>query len=181
MVQGADRLTKHEVAESGVEFLLMQATEYVLHHRMKGAGGEVDDSPEAAHEARSRMEALGFDVGQRLIERVAMDVPRLDGDLEIIKYVCKEFWEAVFKKQVDALKTNHKGLFVLQDNAFRWMRYVAESGSLRKGTVDDYALFPGGLVWGALQRLGLRCTVTVDVSRPPKALFSVQVHTSVEQ
>ena len=28
--------------------------------------------------------------------------------LEIIKFMCKEFWLAVFKKQVDNLRTNHR-------------------------------------------------------------------------
>jgi hypothetical protein len=28
--------------------------------------------------------------------------------LEVIKFVCKDFWQVVFKKQVDNLKTNHR-------------------------------------------------------------------------
>lgn len=29
-------------------------------------------------------------------------------DLDIVKFVCKEFWIVLFKKQVDNLKTNHR-------------------------------------------------------------------------
>ena len=28
--------------------------------------------------------------------------------LEVIKFMCKEFWIAAFKKQVDNLRTNHR-------------------------------------------------------------------------
>jgi hypothetical protein len=28
--------------------------------------------------------------------------------LEVVKFMCKEFWIAVFKKQVDNLRTNHR-------------------------------------------------------------------------
>lgn len=32
----------------------------------------------------------------------------MDTELEIVKYICKDFWEEVFKKHIDVLKTNHK-------------------------------------------------------------------------
>lgn len=28
--------------------------------------------------------------------------------MDIIKFICKDFWQAVFRKQVDNLKTNHR-------------------------------------------------------------------------
>lgn len=35
--------------------------------------------------------------------------PRPPGDaLDAVKFVCKEFWAAAFRKQVDALRTNHR-------------------------------------------------------------------------
>ena len=40
--------------------------------------------------------------------RYSKDKPRLGDTLEIIKFLCKDFWQAVFKKQVDNLKTNHR-------------------------------------------------------------------------
>ena len=38
-----------------------------------------------------------------------------------MKAICKDFWSAVFKKQVDNLRTNHQGVYVLQDNKFRFL------------------------------------------------------------
>lgn len=47
------------------------------------------------------------------------DRPRFNDALDAIKFVCKDLWMLVFKKQVDNLKTNHRGVYVLTDNAFR--------------------------------------------------------------
>jgi hypothetical protein len=33
---------------------------------------------------------------------------RLIEQLDIIKFICKEFWKEVFNKSIDNLKTNHK-------------------------------------------------------------------------
>jgi hypothetical protein len=36
-----------------------------------------------------------------------------------MKFICKDFWTGVFRKQIDNLRTNHQGVYVLQDNCFR--------------------------------------------------------------
>ena len=33
---------------------------------------------------------------------------RFIDDLDIIKYICKEYWLDLYKKQADKLQTNHK-------------------------------------------------------------------------
>jgi len=42
-----------------------------------------------------------------------MDSLRLFSEIDIIKFICKEFWGTVFNKQVDNLKTNHQAIFKL--------------------------------------------------------------------
>ena len=71
-------------------------------------------------------------------------------------FLCKEFWQEVFKKRVDNLKTNNRGVFVLQDNAFRWSRNLHVAGpvgmdptTMRDRYLDmaaNYACFPCGVV-----------------------------------
>ncbi|XP_070079126.1 trafficking protein particle complex subunit 6A isoform X11 [Equus przewalskii] len=39
-------------------------------------------------------------------------------ELDILKFLCKDLWMAVFQKQMDSLRTNHQGTYVLQDNSF---------------------------------------------------------------
>ena len=55
-----------------------------------------------------RLESLGYRVGQGLSERFSRDRPRFTDQLDIIKFICKDLWTVVFKKQIDNLKTNHR-------------------------------------------------------------------------
>lgn len=52
---------------------------------------------------------------------------RLPDQLEIFKFICKEFWSYLFKRQVDNLKTNHRGVYVMQVNDFSWTANFANS------------------------------------------------------
>lgn len=38
--------------------------------------------------------------------------------LELVKFICKDVWISLFDKQVDNLRTNHRGVYVVSDNAF---------------------------------------------------------------
>lgn len=61
--------------------------------------------------------------------RFSRDRPRFNDTLDVIKFVCKDLWTLVFRKQVDNLKTNHRGVYVLTDNNFRpFSRMSAEAG-----------------------------------------------------
>ncbi|CAO3698814.1 unnamed protein product [Rhizopus microsporus] len=76
-----------------------------------------------------KLETLGYVVGQRLIERFTKDRLRFVDTLDVVKFICKDFWTIMFKKQIDNLKTNHRGVYVLQDNGFRWfMRMSTDVG-----------------------------------------------------
>ncbi|KAJ8769730.1 hypothetical protein K2173_005936 [Erythroxylum novogranatense] len=80
--------------------------------------------------AARRIEAIGYQVGHQLSERYTMERPRFTDHLEAIKFICKDFWSEVFKKQIDNLKTNHRGTFVLQDNGFRWLSRISVDPSI---------------------------------------------------
>ncbi|XP_033115833.1 trafficking protein particle complex subunit 6b-like [Anneissia japonica] len=67
----------------------------------------------------TKLEAMGYRVGQSLIERVLKEAPRFKDELDVMKFICKDFWSSIFKKQVDNLRTNHQGVYVLQDNKFK--------------------------------------------------------------
>ncbi|KAF8663266.1 hypothetical protein HU200_055876 [Digitaria exilis] len=133
--------------------------------------------------AARRIEAIGFQVGHQLSERYTMERPRFSDHLEAIKFICKDFWSELFKKQIDNLKTNHRGTFVLQDNRFRWLTRVSLDPSVEStdATDNDSAplgdtvaqttsmllYFPCGLIRGALTNLGISCSVSADMSNLP--------------
>lgn len=43
-----------------------------------------------------------------LRRRFSRDRPRFNDTLDVIKFVCKDLWSLVFRKQIDNLKTNHR-------------------------------------------------------------------------
>lgn len=40
--------------------------------------------------------------------RFSQDRPRFSETLDVIKFLCKDMWTLVFRKQIDNLKTNHR-------------------------------------------------------------------------
>ncbi|EFO91717.1 hypothetical protein CRE_06084 [Caenorhabditis remanei] len=58
--------------------------------------------------AETKLESIGFRVGRQLVEKVSKEAPKLVTELEIVKFICKDFWSSVFGKQVDNLRTNHQ-------------------------------------------------------------------------
>ena len=88
--------------------------------------------------------------------------------------------------QVDNLRTNHRGTFVLRDVAFRWLAKLSLDpvipGSGSEGAppsppvgelARDYLVLPCAIVRGALTHLGVECTVTADASGLPACDFTV--------
>lgn len=169
-----------EVAESCVDGLMMEMV-------MLYSGRFYSSKPDLA--AR-RIEAIGFQVGHQLSERYTMERPRFSDHLEAIKFICKDFWSELFKKQIDNLKTNHRGTFVLQDNRFRWITHLSPNASL-ESTNDSsaavaadhneaqatnmYLYFPCGIIRGALSNLGIPCAVSADISNHPACSFVVRI------
>ncbi|XP_002736776.1 trafficking protein particle complex subunit 6B-like, partial [Saccoglossus kowalevskii] len=125
----------------------------------------------------TRLEQLGYRVGQSLVERFTKDSPRFKDELDIMKFVCKDFWTTVYKKQVDNLRTNHQGVYVLQDNRFRLLIQIA-AGKQYMEYAPKYLAFPCGLIRGALSNLGMNCIVTAEVTQMPACKFQIIIQKS---
>ncbi|KAF2756151.1 transport protein particle component [Pseudovirgaria hyperparasitica] len=96
-----------------------------------GTAGSVAivDDEETREAVFYRLEMLGYRVGLGITERFSRDKPRSTDALDTIKFLCKDIWLLVFRKQIDNLKTNHRGIYVLTDNAFKPLtRMSAERG-----------------------------------------------------
>ena len=52
----------------------------------------------------------GFRVGKQLIERYTINKPLFGSDLDVIKFICKEFWNDLFRKQVSLFPNKHSSL-----------------------------------------------------------------------
>ncbi|XP_042236542.1 trafficking protein particle complex subunit 6b-like isoform X3 [Homarus americanus] len=125
-------------------------------------------------EAISKLEHMGFATGYRLVERLTRESGRYKDELDIMKYICKDLWVTVYKKQIDNLRTNHQGVYVLHDNRFRFLSHMA-AGKQYLQYAPRYLAFTCGLVRGCLANLGVTCVVTAEVTQLPACKFQIQV------
>jgi len=59
-------------------------------------------------ECQSKLEQLGRRVGATMAEQMTRDIPRFKNELDVLVFVCKQFWQQAWHKPVDNLKTNHQ-------------------------------------------------------------------------
>jgi len=126
------------------------------------------------NEANTKLEQMGFRVGQSLVERFTKDSARFKDELDMMKFICKEFWIMLFAKQIDNLRTNHQGVYVLNDNCFKLLNRISTN---RQYVLEcqKYVAFPCGLVRGALAGLGVSSFVSADLNEMPTVKFQVEI------
>ena len=59
------------------------------------------------------LDAVGDRVGRQLAERYTRERAPMVEPLEVMKFICKDFWAEVFHKGVDNLRTNHRCVWLL--------------------------------------------------------------------
>ncbi|KAL1918078.1 uncharacterized protein VTP21DRAFT_3344 [Calcarisporiella thermophila] len=159
----------HLINESCFDFLQMEMVHLLA--------ANADASEKERDAAFFKLEMLGYRVGLGLAERFTKDRPRFLDTLDMVKFICKDLWMIMFKKQVDNLKTNHRGVYVLQDNNFRWFnRMSTEAGTsdaARKAA--PYIWFPCGLIRGVLGSFGVVCAVHAETSNLPQCTFQIKI------
>ncbi|KAF4446044.1 hypothetical protein F53441_10268 [Fusarium austroafricanum] len=133
------------------------------------------DEEEDMDAVHYRLEMLGYRVGQGLVERFSRDRPRFNDTLDVIKFLCKDLWTLVFGKNIDNLKTNHRGVYVLTDNVFRpFSRMSTEAGGQAIVRAQPFLWFPCGIVRGALAALGINTSVQAEINELPGAVFQIK-------
>ncbi|XP_030213604.1 trafficking protein particle complex subunit 6b isoform X1 [Gadus morhua] len=152
--------------EALFQFLHSELIQYIY---KSGANGETENGKNI-----TKLEAMGFRVGQGLIERFTKETPRFKDELDVMKFICKDFWTCLFKKQIDNLRTNHQGIYVLQDNSFRLLSQLS-AGKQYLEHAPKYLAFTCGLVRGGLSDLGLKSVVTAEVAGMPACKFQVMI------
>ena len=77
-----------EIAESSFEYLLSE----ILTH--------VEQQSSSTDAINTKMERLGYQIGIKYIEKVVSSLKVGSTHLDIIKFMCKEFYEVIFQKKV---------------------------------------------------------------------------------
>ncbi|XP_014723800.2 trafficking protein particle complex subunit 6A isoform X25 [Equus asinus] len=136
-----------------------------------------DPGPGGQNMSLSVLEGMGFRVGQALGERLSRETLAYREELDILKFLCKDLWMAVFQKQMDSLRTNHQGTYVLQDNSFPLLIRMA-SGLQYLEEAPKFLAFTCGLLRGTLCTLGVKSLVTASVAALPACKFQVVIQKS---
>ena len=89
-----------KVAECCYELLLYQMMETVAKVVEEREAEIYPGEPERREVIATRIEAMGYDTGYRYIERATQAKMLLKDPLEVIKFICKDFWTEIFHKQV---------------------------------------------------------------------------------
>ena len=82
--------------------------------------------------------------------------------------------------QIDKLQTNHKGVFVLSDNKFKWLERYSSDDMTSKQAATRLLHFPCGILRGALANLGIAAIVNADFNTLPAVTFNVRISTRRE-
>ena len=131
-----------------------------------------------------KLEALGYSVGHRLAERYTKDVAWLWSELDIMKFVCRELWLAVWGRRVDRLETNRQGVYVLHDQHFRPLQHIrlvhptdSHNDGREREQLDEqarvYVAFSCGVLRGALMSLGVTAIVRADTVNEMGVTFTI--------
>lgn len=139
--------------------------------------GKIPGPADEDEGARSRLEAIGMHVGGNFAERLCRDRPLFSDSLDVIKFVCKDLWVSCWDKQVDNLRTNHRGVYVLQDNAFKPISRISSwegrQEALKRAKL--YVALPAGIIRGALSRIGFQGTVVPEITTLPQCTFQIKL------
>ncbi|EDO17187.1 hypothetical protein Kpol_1072p57 [Vanderwaltozyma polyspora DSM 70294] len=148
-----------------------------------------------------RLRNIGFQIGNKMSELLVFtNNPNLefkDMDLLLImKFICRDVWKQLYGKQIDNLKTNHRGTFYLFDYDYKPIQPFSIEGDNSDEKTQEKELelvkpfleIPVGIINGVLSSLGynkedVSCEATF-VDRPdekskaafPKGIsFHVQI------
>lgn len=187
------------ISEQVLEYLVTEASNYC--ERSCAAEEQTEERLIMASEmAAAKFERMGWTVGYRWTERLSQNktwnvtvaAPPQAGQedaaaaaavaaqqLEAVKFLCKDVWMEIFRKQIDKLQTNHRGVFVLKDSDLRWLSRFPVGPEESRVAALRLLAFPCGVIRGSLANLGIpsvvSCDFLVDGQNMSSCSFNIKV------
>ncbi|KAL3895845.1 MAG: hypothetical protein SGARI_007330 [Bacillariaceae sp.] len=141
-----------QVSDAAMELLFAEVLNYV-EKSTPPAGDSKEQAIFAKEMAAAKMERMGYS-DPSMVAAAAQ--------LEAVKFLCKEVWMEVFRKQIDKLQTNHRGVFVLKDLELRWLTRLPPNQETSRTMAIQMLAFPCGIIRGTLSNLGIPAVVSCD-------------------
>ncbi|SCU80398.1 LAMI_0B02190g1_1 [Lachancea mirantina] len=131
-----------------------------------------DSDEERRLRIRTKMMKMGYQIGNQVSELLIFsNNPNLnfrDMDLlSVMKFICRDVWKQLFGKQIDNLKTNHRGTFYLFDYDLKLLEGMAlNEDALEKelSVLEPYLDIPCGILQGVLASLGYENNVSCQAT-----------------
>lgn len=131
-----------------------------------------------------KLEMLGYKLGIKLNElllyklndQLIKNEENLISVLDIMKFICKDFWKLLFKKQINNLRTNHRGTFVLVDSNFRLIEHLHMNHPQVNNYIGYYLSYVDGIIKAVLKSFGINSLISHDVNFP---LVNFNIETEV--
>lgn len=126
-----------------------------------------------------RVEIYGYNLGMRLAEylmfKLLSDL-KINVSLDVMKFLCRDLWKALYGKQINSLRTNHRGTFVLIDKEFRSISKFSSPNNKKEteNIAKIHLQFPCGIIRGVLKSFGIEANVTAEIKAFPTVEFSIQ-------
>lgn len=180
LVPLAIRTTRDSKSQHSIESLIPQ-----IHIKDPDTGDVqiLNDDLLHSEDVSYKVEQYGYSIGLRLAEVLIYKDSQNEilKDLEllnIMKFICRDVWKVLYQKQMDNLRTNHRGTFVLVDNSFKmFQRFDSPMGyqdTLSKS--KPYLWIPCGVIRGVLKSFGVDSLVTPEITKFPSVSFNIQTN-----
>lgn len=129
-----------------------------------------------------KLEMYGYNLGLKLNEIILFklsDQIKSNNEsfstlLDIMKFICKDFWKILFNKQISNLRTNHRGTFVLVDSNFKLIENLHANHDQFNNHVNYYLSFTSGILRGLIKSFGYDCMINFEVNQFPSVNFNIE-------
>lgn len=132
----------------------------------------IDEDENKYNNILKRIRDIGIKIGTRLVNlliftnNINLNFKEMDL-LLIMKFICRDVWKHVFGKQIDNLKTNHRGTFYLTDLDYPLLQsFCIETNTIPSQLNEEFIInkelklvepfleLPVGIIKGVLLSLG---------------------------
>lgn len=93
---------------------------------------------------RDKVKKVGNRVGKALAAKHTAHLAPFPDGLSVMKWIAKDLWSILFRKNASQLKTDRKNIFVIEDTEFKWIQATPKAAavmefamSVLKGAIED--------------------------------------------
>mmetsp|Transcript_4327 Transcript_4327/g.4783 ORF Transcript_4327/g.4783 Transcript_4327/m.4783 type:complete len:195 (-) Transcript_4327:30-614(-) len=136
----------------------------------------ISESPKELNIKQEELKSVARVLARNIMERISEDqLGRLKDKVEVMKFLCKDFWTYLFGKIVDKLQTDSKGTYRIIENEFKFLKRLPATTDKAKEYISLCGKFFSELLKGALLTFNIESEVTLDTANYQEYSFTVKI------